>query len=161
MFSNKNHPVAITFIFLSIFFFSCDTIDLYERIDSIPKHEWQADYKPKFTFNIEDTTVSYRAFIMLRHNEKYNFNNIWLNVYAQAPDGKTEKFTYELPLAYPDGKWRTEGMDDLYDHRILLFIDPEKFNFKKKGEYVFNIEHIMREDPLQNVLNVGLRLEKQ
>ena len=31
----------------------------------------------------------------------------------------------------------------------------------KAGNYTFTIEQIMREDPLENVLNVGLRIEKK
>jgi len=46
-------------------------------------------------------------------------------------------------------------MDDIYEHRIPL----EKQTLKA-GDYSFTVEQIMREDPLKNVLNVGLRLEK-
>jgi hypothetical protein len=48
-------------------------------------------------------------------------------------------------------------MDDIYEHRIPLA--PEQ-NLKA-GTYTFTIEQIMREDPLKNVLNAGLRLEKK
>ena len=47
------------------------------------------------------------------------------------------------------------------EHRIALTLDPGKFNFRKAGEYKFTIEQNMREDPLQNVMNIGLRLEKK
>lgn len=153
--------VFLAFTLISVAYSACDTIDLYERIDSIPKHEWEANYKPEFRFSIKDTASSYQLFITLRHNEKYNYNNIWLNLYAQSPDGKKEKFTLELPLADPAKGWLGSGMDDLYDNRIPITLDPQKFNFQKVGEYIFTIEHIMRENPLQNILNVGLRLEKK
>jgi gliding motility-associated lipoprotein GldH len=140
---------------------SCDTIDLYEKTDAIPGHEWSSDYKPQFSFTIKDTTSAYQLFITLRHNERYGFNNIWLNLYATAPDSTSEKFTIELPLASADKGWLGNGMDDLYDHRIPITLDPQKFNFNKAGNYTFTIEHIMRQDPLLNILNVGLRLEKK
>ena len=161
MLSFKNQLTGFVIVLISILFFACDTIDLYERMDSIPKHEWRADYKPQFKFSITDTTTPHQLYITLRHNEKYNYNNIWLNLYALSPDGKKEKFTIELPLAHPEKGWLGSGMDDLYDHRIPITLDPQKFNFQRSGDYVFTIEHIMREDPLQNVLNVGLRLEKK
>jgi gliding motility-associated lipoprotein GldH len=140
---------------------SCDNIDLYEKIDPIPDHEWASRHKPQFRFLLNDTTASYQLFITLRHNEKYGYNNIWLNLHANAPDSTTESFLIELPLASPDKGWLGNGMDDLYDHRIPVTLDPQKFNFKKKGEYTLTIEHVMREDPLRNVMNVGLRLEKK
>ena len=53
-------------------------------------------------------------------------------------------------------------MDDIYVHRIPLAPQPgDTFYFNQKGEYTFTIEHIMREDPLENVMNIGLRLEKK
>ena len=53
------------------------------------------------------------------------------------------------------------GMDDIYEHRILLTPARQNFYFKKPGNYAFTVEQIMREDPLQNVLDVGLRIEKK
>jgi hypothetical protein len=32
--------------------------------------------------------------------------------------------------------------------------------FSKPGEYKFILEHIMRENPLREVMNIGIRLEK-
>ncbi len=162
MFSYKRVIVLIYIVALAgLGLASCDTIDLYEKTDSIPGHEWNSNYKPQFTFTVKDTNSSYQLFITLRHNERYGFNNIWLKLHAVAPDATSEKFTIELPLASPDKGWLGNGMDDLYDHRIPITLDPQKFNFNKAGNYSFTIEHIMREDPLQNILNVGLRLEKK
>jgi hypothetical protein len=48
-------------------------------------------------------------------------------------------------------------MDDIYEHRIPLG-EPQSL---KAGTYTFSLEQIMREDPLEHVLNVGLRLEKK
>jgi len=54
-------------------------------------------------------------------------------------------------------KWLGTGMDDIYEHRIKL-TDPQ---YLKAGIYHFRIEQIMREDPLENVMNIGLRVEKK
>jgi hypothetical protein len=48
-------------------------------------------------------------------------------------------------------------MDDIYEHRIKLAPDAGKL---KAGSYKFILENIMREDPLKEVLNVGVRIEK-
>jgi gliding motility-associated lipoprotein GldH len=66
------------------------------------------------------------------------------------------KAAFELQLATNE-KWLATGMDDIYEHRIKL-TDPQYF---KAGVYHFSIEQIMREDPLENVMNVGLRVEKK
>jgi gliding motility-associated lipoprotein GldH len=145
----------------SLFLSSCDTIDLFEKVESIPSFEWRSDFRPQFKFNIKDTASDYQISIILRHNEQYEFRNVWLNLIAQAPGDTIKTFTLELPLASNDKGWLGTGMDDIYEHRIGLTLDPEKFNFRRPGDYNFTIEQIMRQDPLLHVMNVGLRIEKR
>ena len=83
-----------------------------------------------------------------------------MNLEGQMPGEPPVKIKIELPLTNDKG-WLGSAMDDVYEHRVGLTIDPEKFNFKKTGEYTFNLEHIMREDPLLHVMNIGLRIEKK
>ncbi len=140
---------------------SCDTIDLYEKVVTIPMNKWTSTYKPSFTFIIKDTAAAYQLYLIIRHNEKYNYNNIWLNLYTKSPDGTVSKAPYELVLATNEKGWLGTGMDDLYEHRIALTPLNRQFYFKKPGNYTFSLGQIMREDPLENVLNVGLRIEKK
>jgi gliding motility-associated lipoprotein GldH len=162
MFQNQSSlRKTLFFLFAVLILNSCRTIDLYEKVVSIPGHSWQSNFKPTFTFEIKDTSSNYQVFIILRHNDKYNYNNIWLNLYAQAPGDSSKKFMLELPLANNEKGWLGSAMDDLYEHRVALTLDPQKFNFKKAGIYSFTLEQVMREDPLLNVLNAGIRLEKK
>ena len=96
---------------------------------------------------------------MLRHNEKYNFNNIYLNLYAQAPGADTaiKIPQQDIVLGNNETGWNATGMDDVYEHRVKLG-EPQTL---KAGTYTFTLEQIMREDPLKNVLSAGLRVEKQ
>ena len=137
---------------------SCTTIDLYEKSVTVPKHAWENSFRPSFDFTIKDTTAPYQLFLVLRHNEKYNYNNIYVNVYVKGP-GKdsVQKIQQDLVLATNEKGWLASGMDDIYDHRIPL--GPEQS--LKAGNYQFTIEQIMRENPLKNVLNVGIRIEKK
>ena len=159
-FTKASYHLPVALIAACLWLSSCERIDLYERVESIPQQEWQSSFKPQFKFNIKDTAAQYQPYILLRHNEKYEFNNIWVRLYAQAPGDTARQFSLELPLANNDG-WMGTAMDDLYDHRIAVTLDPAIFNFKKAGEYIFTLEQIMRKDPLENVLNVGLRIEKK
>ncbi|MGZ8550397.1 MAG: gliding motility lipoprotein GldH [Chitinophagaceae bacterium] len=139
---------------------ACTTIDLYEKSITIPKHQWESSFKPSFDFIIKDTTSPYKLFFILRHNEKYSFNNIYINIYVKGPGQGQDsalKIQQDLVLATNEKGWLATGMDDIYEHRIPLA--PEQS--LKAGTYTFTIEQIMREDPLKNVLNAGLRIEKK
>jgi len=63
----------------------------------------------------------------------------------------------ELPLADATGKWFGSGMDDIFFHRILI---QHNAYFNEPGIYRFTFEQDMRDNPLSDVWNVGLRIEK-
>lgn len=148
---------ALFLVLCALYLYSCSTIDLYEKDVSIPHHEWSSTFKPAFTFNIKDTTRLYDFYLVLRHTEKYNYTNIYVNLYIQPPGADSmQKIQRDLPLANNNG-WLGSGMDDIYEHRIPL---GELRNLRS-GIYTFTVEQIMREDPLQHVFNIGLRIEKK
>ena len=135
---------------------TCTTVDLYEKTVFLPHHQWNGDYKPEFNFTITDTTTLYQVFFVIRHTEKYNYNNIWINLYSQPPGDTLHKAPYELQLATNEKGWLGTGMDDIYEQRRAL---TGKIPLKG-GQYKLVLENIMREDPLKEVLNVGIRIEK-
>lgn len=141
---------------------SCTTIDLYEKSVSIPGHSWKSSYQPAFTFTIRDTASPYQLFLVLRHADQYSFNNIFIKLHTKQPGAdSTQAAQYDLRLATDNEGWLASGMDDIYEHRIPLTPIGGQFYFKKPGDYTFRVEQIMRENPLNHVFNVGLRIEKK
>ncbi|MEO8583151.1 MAG: gliding motility lipoprotein GldH, partial [Flavitalea sp.] len=134
------------------------SIGVFEKNADIPNFEWNTNYKPEFTFEISDTTSLYNIYVVLRHTDAYRYNNIWLNVYTQVPRDTLNKQRLDLRLATDDKGWLGSGMDDIFEHRILITSEPQKLS--KSGLYTFRLENIMREDPLPHVMNVGIRVEK-
>jgi gliding motility-associated lipoprotein GldH len=152
---NYNQPFFIAVI--SILLSSCATIDLYEKNIPVPGHRWQSSFIPAFEFVIKDSMALYQPGLVLRHTEKYNYNNIWINFYYQLPGDSMRKELKELQLATNKQGWLATGVNDIYEHRLPLTSKPLKL---KPGKYTFKLENIMREDPLQHVLNVGIRIDK-
>lgn len=152
---------CLAMVIFSAGFLSCRQIDLYEKSVTIPGHAWKSGFKPSFNFTIKDTVSAYRLYVILRHNARYNYNNIYINMVTRQPgEDSARKARYDLELANEDG-WLASGMDDIFEHRIALTPLTGSFYFRKAGEYTFTIEQIMREDPLKHVMNVGLRIEKE
>ena len=149
----------ISRLFLPVLIFcSCGTIDVFEKNVAIPNHEWTRSFKPEISFEITDTTALYNIYVVLRHTNEYRYNNIWLNVHTQVPGDTVKKQRLDLRLATDDKGWLGSGMDDIYEHRILITSTPQ--HLRKAGEYKFTLEQIMREEPLQFVMNAGIRVEK-
>jgi gliding motility-associated lipoprotein GldH len=142
-----------------LLFVACTlTTGVFEKNISLPKQEWESSFRPEILFDIEDTSSLYNIYFVLRHSDAYHFNNIWIKASVQQPgDTAIQSQRYELILASNEKGWYGSAMDDIYENRILL---QPLTKFKKRGEYRFSIEQIMREDPLKNVLNAGIRVEK-
>jgi gliding motility-associated lipoprotein GldH len=150
------------FILLSsyLIFPACGTVDVFEKNATIPKQVWKSSYKPEITFNIApDDTARYNIFIVIRHTDAYRYKNIWLNVHTESPNGVVNNQPLNLQLATDNKGWLGSGMDDIFEHRILI-TNPHSPERLSAGAYRFKLENIMREDPLKNVMNVGIRLEK-
>jgi gliding motility-associated lipoprotein GldH len=147
--------IIYTVLFL-LCFTACQPIDVAEKNISIPGFAWKSDFKPEISFEISDTTSLYASYIVLRHLDAYRYKNMWINVHVKYPSGATRALRAELKLATDEKGWLGSGMDDIFEHRIAL-TPPEVY---EDGTYTFRLENIMREDPLNSVMNVGIRLEK-
>ena len=149
---------SLIYIAVLVLLISCAKIDVYEKNVAIKNHSWESSFKPTFTFTIQDTASYYNIFLIIRHSDDYNFNNIWLNVYTQSPGDTLVKQQLPVQLANNKKGWLGTGMDDIFEHRILITRDPVQL--KKAGDYTFTLQQIMREDPLLHVLDMGVRVER-
>ena len=149
-------------VLLSVLIAQCRPIDLYERTENIPKHAWSSDFKPSFSFDITDTSSLYQVSLILRHTDAYPFNNIWLDIRVETPDSLYNIRT-EQRLGNNEQGWLGTGLNDVYEHRIPLNLELEKagISFRNAGKYTFQLAQVMREDPLPNVLQAGIRVERK
>jgi gliding motility-associated lipoprotein GldH len=133
---------------------------VFEKDIALPGQEWNSNFHPTINFDIGDSDTAYRynIYLVLRHTDAYNYNNIWIRGTVKQPgDTATRSERYDLLLATNDKGWLGAGMDDIYEHRVEI---QQETRFKVPGVYSFTLEQIMREDPLKHILNVGVRIEK-
>ncbi len=154
----KLNSIIFFLAFAGMAIISCNKVDLYEKTQTIPGHAWRNSFRPSFEFDIKDTNSLYQVYFILRHNERYKYTNIYVNLYIQPPGADTAmRIQRDLELATNVDGWLGSGMDDIYEHRIPLG-DAQTL---KAGTYKFTLEQIMRDDPLEHVLNAGIRVEKK
>lgn len=143
-------------IFIAILFFtSCTTLDVFEKSIPFPTHSWKSNDTTKVNFDITDTSSFYNFYLVLRHQEKYPYKNIWLSITVNDPD-TISNFKREFILA-DNNKWLGSTTDDITDHRIIFNPQPIRL---KKGSYSFTLQQIMREHPLPYILSAGIRVQK-
>lgn len=136
---------------------ACQTIPLSEQNIIHPDHQWNSAKPEKYLFNITDTNQLYKVIFVIRHHNAYHYKNIWVELNHSSAGEKAQTETFNLNLADDQKGWLGTGMDDVYDQRIPLYAKPVKLKY---GMHTFIIKHTMREDPLQNILSTGIRIEK-
>lgn len=136
----------------------CIKLNNFEQQVAIPAHRWSTNFVPEVQFQISDTSVRYNVSVILRHTHAYAYRNIWLNIATLQPgDSSVRKERFELLLQQPDGKWIGTGFQDVWEIRHPLFTN---LRFQKAGIYTIRLQQIMRDNPLEHVMNAGIRVEK-
>lgn len=157
------HLKKIFFPLVAILLFSsCLESPYYQKEYSIPANKWDYNNEPSFKFEVTDTTAFYTLAFLIRHTEAYPYANIWLMVYTKAPGDTTyQKTRLEIPLAEPTGKWMGRGMGEIWEQRLPISNQGDSVMLRKAGTWEIKFGHNMRINPLPEVLQVGLRVEKQ
>lgn len=146
---------SIFYLLLLMVFASCTTLGVYEQTKTFQNHEWKSTEAGTFSFEVADTNQLYNMYVVLRHEDAYRYKNIWLDIDVVAPD-TTLQIKREFTLS-DNTKWLGSAMSDIVEHRINFNAAPAKL---KKGIYKFTVKQAMREDPLQYILQAGIRVEK-
>jgi gliding motility-associated lipoprotein GldH len=145
------------FIGLLFLIVSCDPSRVYEEYKKIPDYNWEIKAPLEFQVNITDTLHPHHVYLNIRHTGYYRFSNIYLFIDSWLPDGSYSRDTAEIILASPDGKWKGDGLGDIWDNRVLFKKDVI---FPMSGTYRFRLTQAMRVNPLKGVMDAGIRIEK-
>jgi gliding motility-associated lipoprotein GldH len=154
----KNSVLLLIVVFL---FFSCDKKRVFDEYKSMG-NTWNKDSIVTFELPVLDSTKNYNLFVNLRANNSYPFNNLFLIVAMERPNGFTKVDTLEYQMANSDGTLLGNGFSDLKESKLFF---KEKINLK--GKYKVHIKQAVREngkvpgvEALDGITEVGFRIEK-
>jgi len=147
------------FLILSAFalVFCMDNRTIVDTNMELVKHNWSYAEKVRVPLTIEENSSLYNIQINLRHTSKYRYSNIFLLVHVIGPDGKRNSERKEFKLALPDGEWLGSGSGNLYSYQLLF---KKNYKFPSKGKYMIELEQNMRDNPLNEITDAGIRVEK-
>lgn len=130
---------------------------IIDQDNEVPDHNWAYLDKYKYQANIADNSIPYNLYINLRVTGNYKYSNIFVLITTVGPDKKASVKRHEFTLAAKDGEWYGKGSGNLYSYQMPFLTD---YKFTEKGVYTFYIEQNMRDNPLKEVSDVGMRIEK-
>lgn len=145
------HIIVATLFALS----SCNNTQYNERY-TIPEGRWKQNNKARFELTINDTIQSHQFSISLRHMENYRYSNLFVFLHTTMPNGNVTHDTLECTLAMPNGRWIGKGSGSMRDIKVIL--NPA-LRFPLKGNYIFEIEQAMREEPLIGIADIGITIQ--
>lgn len=150
---------TISLLLFTIFLYSsCDSNRVFEENKEISDDVWDADEKILFEVDVTDTVSPHNFFVNVRNADDYAYSNLYMFITTSFPNKKTSRDTLECILSDDNGRWLGEGLGDLWDNRIPF---KKNVRFPVSGKYVFTLEQAMRTEHLPEILDVGIRIEKQ
>ncbi|MGQ2983586.1 gliding motility lipoprotein GldH [Flavobacterium sp.] len=155
--------ISLSLLGAALLLCSCDkgrVFDEYKAMDG----RWNKDSIVSFSFEQKDTTARYNAFVNIRNNNSYPYNNLFLIVQMQEPGTKIVKVdTLEYQMANPDGALLGEGFSDVKESKLVY---KKAMQFPKPGKYIVSIQQAVRKggevpgvQELEGVTEVGFRIE--
>ena len=153
---------SVLVFFIAIILFSCDKKRAFDEYKSVGA-AWHKDSVVSFNLPDLDSTKRYDLFINIRDNNNYPYNNLFLIVSLELPNGFTKVDTLEYQMADPDGTLLGNGFSDIKESKLFY-----KENVRFRGKYKMNIKQAVRENgkvpgvtSLEGITDVGLRIEKK
>jgi gliding motility-associated lipoprotein GldH len=150
----------LTIIFLTGWLMACtDPNTVFKDYTDISDGRWFIKNTPAFSFEIRDAGVPYNMFYNVRNAKSYPYYNLYLTRILADSAGRTldSRLDELILMDEKTGKPLGDGLGDIFDHKILI---RQGYRFPKPGHYRFTIKQYMRQDPLPDVLSVGLTVEK-
>ncbi|HNQ62225.1 MAG TPA: gliding motility lipoprotein GldH [Bacteroidia bacterium] len=153
----SNNKTGLLLIFCLMSLVACDPNVVFEKNIKLDDNRWAIDNVIKLEAEIKDTVSPMNLYINVRNAGGYQFSNLFVFLTTITPDNQRSRDTLELVLADASGKWQGDGMGDIWDNRILF---KKNFRFPLAGKYIFELEQAMRIDPLPQIMDAGIRIEK-
>ena len=149
-----NNCKYLFFVVLVMLFTGCDTNNIADSNQTMPARNWSYANKVKVFVDITDSNKLYSVYFKLRHTADYRYSNIFVVLNVKTPHKKRNR-RYEFKLAQADGQWNGSGSGNLYTYTFPLLT---RFKFPAAGRYELELEQNMRDNPLKEVSDVGIKV---
>ena len=157
-----NLKSSFLFILILVAFSACDKKRVFDEYKSVGE-AWNKDLVVDFNLPKLDTLKKYNLFVNLRADDSYEFNNLFLIVSLEQPDGLTNIDTLEYQMADVDGTLLGDGFSDIKESKLFY---KAKVQFKAPEKNKVHIKQAVRKTGnvvgvanLKGITAVGFRIE--
>lgn len=122
----------------------------YSDFKNIEQYGWVYGDTLNFKFDA-DNIVDGSLKLALRHNNSYEYSNLWLEVSHKIDSVTVDCDTINIELADIYGRWKGNGIGASYQTDVIV-----NSHFAINGIDSVQVRHIMRCDTLEGIVQVGL-----
>ena len=141
---------------------SCESSTVYIKYNSL-NVGWLKDSVQNFSFQNQDKLILTNSYVILRVNQKYRYNNIFMIITVNNSSGIISRDTIEYKVADNYGKFIGSKMINIHE---LSLPHKKGIQLMPKENYLIKVEHAMRNASetagvkrLEGVLDVGYKFE--
>ena len=124
---------------------------------SLENNSWYIDDTLHYAFDIDDLNNTYTLKYNVRINEDYRYRNLFLFTTTTLPDNTLQNDTLQFILSDEHGNSYGRGLSG---QKEIVFTIDNTCTFSQKGAYNIDIQHGMRDNPLEGIKKLGLVIEK-
>lgn len=150
----RSHSLLL--LLLAVVLIGCGEKPLFEKVYSFDDRLWTLDQKPEFKVEVTDTTALYDISLTLRTTTDYKFNNLWIFLNTTLPDGQSERLPFQIRISNEDGSWTGNKTGSV----VETSLDFPARKLPVKGEYSFIVEQAVTQSQVDEILDIGLRVNK-
>jgi gliding motility-associated lipoprotein GldH len=131
----------------------CGPEVIYDRAETLPAEGWSYADSVAFEFAIPDTVRNYDLVLMVEHDQTFPYQNFYVNIHTDFPNGRRTTQLVSLQLAGDFGAWlgNRGGKTCTLDIPIL-----SGARFSQSGAFGVTVEQHTRDEPLQGIREIGL-----
>jgi gliding motility-associated lipoprotein GldH len=159
----KKINYSVVFIIALIGLVSCNNDIVFDKYKDVSS-SWNEKDLVSFKLNPNDSLQPYDLCVNIRNTNEYKYNNLFLIVEMDFPNGKVVVDTLEYKMAYKTGALMGEGISAIKTNKLWY---KQGVKFTEQGDYEIKIQHAMRKNGevngvtnLEGITDVGFSIEK-
>ena len=142
---------------LLLLFTACQENIIYHSYQPIQSEGWYRNDTLTYTFYSPIAVENIREWqVGIRHLDSYPYQDLWIGIIPIAQDSLTQYQTDSIHLYLADsyGNWIGTGIGELRQFTQTNLFKPEKSD----SIIGFKIIHLMQDNPLPKIYDIGLRI---
>lgn len=128
-----------------------------EHKELSPELEWLKKDVREFKVPVTDHLLLYNLSLSFRFTSGYQYEIAKVKVTETSPSGEEKVYEYDLKVREANGDYIGEPGLDIWDSEHMVEFNKK---YSESGTYTYVIEHIMPNDPLNFVMEIGVILDQ-